>query len=445
MRSARSQFAKFPDQQLTFVVIVFGVILLNFCTSTPKKTDKAKVSSITKEKVDFNTEWNDKFIDSHALSTPHSVENDLDSLANYLTYPFQTDRAKARSIFRWIASNIEYDWASYQSGSYIRIPMEAKDVLKSKSAVCEGYANLFKDLANRAGLESEKIIGYGKGFGYNPERALGDTNHAWNAVKIGGEWKLVDVTWARGGDPASNGEEKFNDFYFLTPPEHFINDHFPSVAKWQLLDRPISKTEFHKNVKKSPHFFNLGIEYVNQKKYMIRTDRMLLITLDTPKKLKFIGTLDKSNRHYFVSENPNGYEVFFIAPRRGTYSLKLYAKEDNYHEASNSERFRFLLEYKVFFDSGHIDNQFVTVYSGRHTIYEPVLKFLDAYQLYDFKLKAPGASQIAFIDGTGNWTYYKNPTSDYYFIRKSFPKGKLTINIDVGGNVWPTIAEYYVR
>ncbi len=190
-----------------------------------EKTDKAKVSSITKETVAFNTEWNDKFIDSHALSTPHSVENDLDSLANYLTYPFQTDRAKARSIFRWIASNIEYDWASYQSGSYIRNSMEAKDVLKSKSAVCEGYANLFKDLANRAGLESEKIIGYGKGFGYNPERALGDINHAWNAVKIGGEWKLVDVTWARGGDSASNGEEKFNDFYFLTPPEHFINDH----------------------------------------------------------------------------------------------------------------------------------------------------------------------------------------------------------------------------
>ncbi len=104
----------------------------------------------------------------------------------------------------------------------------------------------------------------------------------------------------------------------------------------------------------------------------------------------------------------------------------------------------FLLEYKVFFDSGHIDNQFVTVYSGKHTIYEPVLKFLDAYQLYDFKLKAPGAVNCIYR-WTGNWTYYKNPTSDYYSIRKSFPKGKLTINIDVGGNVWPTIAEYYVR
>lgn len=423
-----------------FFLSIIVLFFLGFCTSNPRKIGNAKAYSISREKIDFNIEWNNEFIDSYALAAPYSVENDLDSLAFYLTYPFQTDRAKARAIFRWIASNIEYDWESLQSGAYIRNSMEAKDVLKSRSTVCEGYSNLFKELANRAGLESEKIIGYAKGYGYNPDQALGGVDHAWNAIKIGGEWKLVDVTWAGGGDRVANREKKFNDFYFLTPPEHFINDHLPSITKWQLLDRPISKAEFHKNVKKSPHYFKLGIHNLNFEKFIIRSDTIFSIQFETAKKLKFHVYLNKSDKHYFVSQYNDRYGIHIISPGKGTYSLELYG-----NETTENDGLQFLLEYKVIFNSGHKDNQFVTIYSGDHTIHDPMLKFLNAYQLYDFKFTVPGIRRIAFIDGNRKWTYYENQNSDYYFIRNYFPKGKLTINIDIGKDSWPTIAEYYVK
>lgn len=48
---------------------------------------------------------------------------------------------KARAIYALITRNIAYDTKSFFSGKYPS--MEAKSVLKRKSGVCAGYANLF--------------------------------------------------------------------------------------------------------------------------------------------------------------------------------------------------------------------------------------------------------------------------------------------------------------
>ena len=55
-----------------------------------------------------------------------------------------------------------------------------------------------------AGLECQKLGGQAKGAGYypgcfNPQRLSdGPGAHAWNAVKLRGEWYLSDATWAAG-------------------------------------------------------------------------------------------------------------------------------------------------------------------------------------------------------------------------------------------------------
>jgi hypothetical protein len=74
--------------------------------------------------------------------------------------------------------------------------------------------------------------------------------HAWNAIKIDGRWRLVDVTWGAGGvkrvasgpgHPFGTFERRFDPFYFSTPPERMIYDHWPSDPRWQLLDPPMSE------------------------------------------------------------------------------------------------------------------------------------------------------------------------------------------------------------
>jgi len=122
-----------------------------------------------------------------------------------------------------------------------------KAVLNNMVAVCEGYAQLFNELCNEAGIRSEIIRGYSKGFGYKEGDKFEVTNHAWNAVYIDSHWRFIDVTWAARRSNDSRLVRPFTNQYFLTPPEEFIQNHLPEIPAWQLLASPISKQEFEDN------------------------------------------------------------------------------------------------------------------------------------------------------------------------------------------------------
>ncbi len=55
---------------------------------------------------------------------------------------------------------------------------------------------------------------------------------------------------------------RFDDFYFLTDPEEFIDSHFPDEETWQLLDMPISLEEFERRVFKTSAFFTMGLRLI---------------------------------------------------------------------------------------------------------------------------------------------------------------------------------------
>lgn len=61
--------------------------------------------------------------------------------------------------------------------------------LKDGSAVCDGYAKTAKLMLNDFGVECDFIIGTCTNGG----------GHAWNLVKLDGEWYHMDVTWNDGG------------------------------------------------------------------------------------------------------------------------------------------------------------------------------------------------------------------------------------------------------
>ncbi len=56
-------------------------------------------------------------------------------------------------------------------------------------AVCDGYSEAFQYLLHRAGIESVIVYGESRGVG-----------HAWNIVKIDGDYYQVDATWNDQGD-----------------------------------------------------------------------------------------------------------------------------------------------------------------------------------------------------------------------------------------------------
>ncbi|KAF4452791.1 hypothetical protein F53441_4410 [Fusarium austroafricanum] len=159
-------------------------------------------------------------------------------LAQVLCGPFPSYTDKARAIFTWFHHNINYDTAAF-FGNNIR-HMTAEDTIFTGRAVCAGYAETYKAIANRAGLECVVVTGHGKGFGYTPlkkgERPppAKPDGHAWNAVRIdGGDWKLLDACWGAGHVDGQNYQAHFTPLQFTNSNENFGLRHFPAEPRHQ--------------------------------------------------------------------------------------------------------------------------------------------------------------------------------------------------------------------
>ena len=219
-----------------------------------------------------------------------NIESDSpDSLTKLLTAPYATDKEKVRSIFRWITEHIEYNTLRFQPHPvmYYDDGIESEEdslpglrsldervsriVLKRKQTVCAGYARLFKTLCDFAGIKSEIITGYAK-TNLNASKQF-KCNHNWNAVLIDSNWYLLDATWASGYLSFSGTQfiKDYNDYYFLTPPKYFIQDHYPEDIKWTLINNPPAISEFKNSPFKQSAFNHYKIISYSPAKGIINT------------------------------------------------------------------------------------------------------------------------------------------------------------------------------
>ena len=183
-------------------------------------------------------------------------------IARKLTEPFKTDTEKARALFSWIAHNIRYDCEKYRYPERVRFSGRTKEdvqreqekweadqlkqTLRKKKGVCEDYSRLFKVMCDSVGLEAVIIDGNARQF-FRPFRKLPKgTDHTWNAVKIDGQWRLLDPTWAAGyaDEEVTKFTADYQPGYFMTSPAWFVQDHFPQDPKWQLLETPVGREAF---------------------------------------------------------------------------------------------------------------------------------------------------------------------------------------------------------
>ena len=185
------------------------------------------------------------------------------SLTRQLTAPFQTEEEKAEVIFAWIANHVRYDCKKFHNPERRRVTAAPKEELEQKmlelrrknaektakhrKGVCQDYSELFKAMCDEAGIEAKVISGNARDF-YKPFRNPRDNPHAWNAVKIDGQWHLLDATWAAGytNPEVTKFSRNIGPGFFKTPPEWFIQHHFPDDPAWQLLEQPLDEKTFSK-------------------------------------------------------------------------------------------------------------------------------------------------------------------------------------------------------
>lgn len=202
--------------------------------------DKSSLKSMPIELKQFEK------LDAYARKV--SATSSVEVLVRVLLLEAHSDLEKVRAICIWICHHIEYDGANTSSDPAV--------VLRSGKSICAGYAALFEKMCSIAGIRCKYLTGYAKGYSYKEGKNVKDKYHAWNAVYLRGRWHLLDCTWASGFVDDGKFTFRYKEFYFLTHPAIFINDHFPEDSKWQLLKPTLSEQEFGGSERQAPSFFS---------------------------------------------------------------------------------------------------------------------------------------------------------------------------------------------
>ena len=106
-----------------------------------------------------------------------------------------SDEEKCRAIYDYFNENTVYDKDavsaaadnSYKKGGdwkSVEDAYNAHGIIVDKKGVCQSYALSYKLLCSMSGVETKVITGY----------LNGDLPHAWNAVRLDGEWYQTDCT-----------------------------------------------------------------------------------------------------------------------------------------------------------------------------------------------------------------------------------------------------------
>ena len=171
----------------------------------------------------------------------------IDKMAEYVvqkvTKDDMSDFEKAVKLHEWILKRVTYDPNVLEYENIKAAGGEPDESLDSKKnhvaasvflhkrdgvrySVCEGYAKCYTILMNKAGIEAYQV----RGVNSNPK----GSGHAWNMVRLGGNWYHVDCCW--DDREYDNGTSDYYK-YFLRTDAAFQSDSHKKYF-WSLTDVP---------------------------------------------------------------------------------------------------------------------------------------------------------------------------------------------------------------
>ena len=159
-------------------------------TLSSKENENYYIDGITSKEQVTKMEQEIKDATSQIMSELKSLNNDYD---------------KIKRVHDYLIETIEYADGENAHNIY--------GALVNKKCVCEGYAKAFQYFMNELNIESVYVTGKTTGALWS----LVGSNHAWNYVKLNGNWYGIDATW----DDADNKQNE----YFLRGKERMDKDH----------------------------------------------------------------------------------------------------------------------------------------------------------------------------------------------------------------------------
>ena len=170
---------------------------------------------------------------SEALRDTPAIESDepeIIELACRIIGDAETDYEKVRMIHDWVCDNLWYDLDKVNTNG--TAPYAATKVLKSKTAVCLGFATLTASLCRAVDIPCTVVSGYALGVGEDTEWTVDtintdEQNHAWNEAYVDGRWLIMDPTWDCGNkiEGGEKEEGETSHLYFDANIDFFSSNH----------------------------------------------------------------------------------------------------------------------------------------------------------------------------------------------------------------------------
>lgn len=126
-----------------------------------------------------------------------NVPNDIAAAAKEVTASGRTDEEKAKMLYKWVGSRVQYDWNKVRDyeerGDWHEQTPE--ETFATRKGVCIDYSRLYAVMARSVGLDVKVVTG----LGYDGQGGYGP--HAWNEVYLREKsaWVPLDSTWYSSG------------------------------------------------------------------------------------------------------------------------------------------------------------------------------------------------------------------------------------------------------
>lgn len=208
---------------IIFLAILFiGIITYNNTIGTYNKIDIFKENDLYSELSDIlaknTSELTDEIAENffearnviiyyNGVTIEEGIKStyEIDEMAKELTRNINNDIDKARILYSWIGSNIEYDYERAEKALNNEAVENsgAISTFEKRSGICFDYSCLYVAMARAINLKVRLLTGNAyDGLQYGP--------HAWNEVYISEleKWVPVDTTFYLAGDYFNN-----YDFY----------------------------------------------------------------------------------------------------------------------------------------------------------------------------------------------------------------------------------------
>lgn len=141
----------------------------------------------------------------------------VDEVLSEIITDDMTERQQIMAIHDYLVDRIDYHMPDAALEDHPGYTHTAYGAVVYGSAVCDGYAQAFKIMLDRLGIENQLI------FGITTDengRFLDTNRHAWNLVKVDGKYLHFDLTW---NDPVFR--DTIHHTYIFMTSDQIRKDH----------------------------------------------------------------------------------------------------------------------------------------------------------------------------------------------------------------------------